>query len=489
MVKLKKLAGVEYLPITSIVVGERLRKDSTAVREKVEEIAKSIKTMGPLQPILLDDKDNLIDGGCRYEAYTLLGAEEVPVVRRSRIKASTKFMLEVEANLRRSDLTWQEKVEAIGKVHDMKEEEAEKASEEWGQRATGSLLKMSVASINNALTVWKALKKGDEEVKGCENLSEALMLLVERKKKAAVNLRLATHGEAPVEKSSAKPIVFELGKAGSKTPTFQPPVYLPEKDVNTMRKQTIPLDQYLHNADCVAWMLRAPKDSVDIIVTDIPYGIDVDNMEDIKNIDMMRDTHEVDNNVDMMPEFLKAAYHILRPNSYLFFFYALQHHEKLRNWGIEAGFNPVEWPLIWTKPHSCKNNAPQCNPTKSFEPCYVMKKGSPILTTPMTKCHLEVDGMPDKKQQSNPFAKPLDWLTKMIFQPVGLPHNAICLDPYAGEGSILSAAILNGLTPIGIEIDKERFPSLVSRVMRLYKNVLNNAVDFTLPKNTDVKSL
>ena len=50
--------------------------------------------------------------------------------------------------------------------------------------------------------------------------------------------------------------------------------------------------------------------------------------------------------------------------------------------------------------------------------------------------------------------------------------------------SILSAAVLHGLQPIGIELDTERFPALVSRMQRLYKNVLNQAVEFTLPEIT-----
>jgi DNA modification methylase len=220
---------------------------------------------------------------------------------------------------------------------------------------------------------------------------------------------------------------------------------------------------------------------VDVIVTDIPYGVDLDNMEDIKNIDMMRSTHDVEENVDLMPKFLKAAYRVMKPNSYLLFFYALQHHEKLRDAGKDVGFKVQDWPLLWLKPHSCKNNAPQQNWTKSFEPMMVMKKGSPILPTPMTKCHLEVDGMPDKKMQSNPFAKPLLWLSEMVFKPLAFKPGSIMLDPFAGEGSILTAGVLHGLDVIGLELDTERFPALVSRMQRFYSKLLNNNVNFVLP--------
>jgi ParB-like chromosome segregation protein Spo0J len=125
MSKLKKLKDVTYLPISDIVVGARLRKDSPNVKAMVEEIARSIKDIGPLQPLILDEKNNLIDGGCRFAAYSLLGAEEVPIVRRTRVSAGAKLAMEVEANLRRSDLTWQEKVEAIARYHELKTQGAE----------------------------------------------------------------------------------------------------------------------------------------------------------------------------------------------------------------------------------------------------------------------------------------------------------------------------------------------------------------------------
>lgn len=481
MSKIKKLGGVEYMKLSDVIIGERLREDSPAVRQKVEDIAKSIKSLGPLQPIVVDDQNKLIDGGCRCKAYELLGVDEVPFVRRFKVTEGKRLTLEVEANLRRSDLTWQEKAKAIATVHELKEDDAQEKGETWGQRATGSLLDVDVASVNNAVKVYSYLKKKDPEILAAATMKAALVILAERKRNEAIKHRLNVTNEPPAPEVIIKPITFALSKPVASLSPASPAITTVQKDAVKLPSKHVDLSQMLYNTDCVSWMLSAPKDSVDVIVTDIPYGIDVNNMEDILNIDMMRSTHDLNANVELMPKFIHAAYQVLRPNSYLIFFYALQHHEKLRDWGIETGFNVQDWPLLWLKPHSCKNNAPQCNWTKSFEPVMIMKKGSPVLHTKMTKCHFEVDGMPDKKQQSNPFAKPLEFLSQMIFKPLGLPPGAICLDPFAGEGSILSAAVLHRLQPIGLELDTQRFPALVSRMQRLYKNVLNSAVDFTLP--------
>ena len=62
MSKIKKLGGVEYIKISDIIIGERLRQVTPAVKLKVESIAKSIKSLGPLQPVILDEKKNLMTG-------------------------------------------------------------------------------------------------------------------------------------------------------------------------------------------------------------------------------------------------------------------------------------------------------------------------------------------------------------------------------------------------------------------------------------------
>lgn len=225
-------------------------------------------------------------------------------------------------------------------------------------------------------------------------------------------------------------------------------------------------------------MASIPASSIDIIVTDIPYGIDMANLEDMAGIEQMISTHQVDENIEQMLPFLQGAYRVLKPNTYCCFFFAPQHQEKLTAWAREVGFSPLDWNLLWLKPHSCKNQAAHTNPTKSYEPVMILKKGSPTLQKPMNLCHLEVDGIPDKKLQSNPFAKPLRFLNEMIFSPMAIP-GTVCYDPYAGEGSILRAAVSSGLRILGTEIDTDRFPRLVERMKSVYRSYCGADTLFT----------
>ena len=491
MSKILRLLETEYLPLTDIRVGSRIRRVTADVKDHIEQLAESIKNLGPIMPILIDENNNLIDGGCRYSAYELLGELEVPVVRRDKITPDDLRMLEVEANLRRKEMKWQEVAIGIYMVHKRKTEDtakrnkANKARDQWGTRATGSLMRVSHAHVADCLIVAEYLYRGDKEILDAPSMETAQKILLSRKENAAVAAKAALSASsfavtpAPRATRASGIISLTLGPDSPATPTTPSPTQSP---ATTLASHHVDLSTSLFNVDCRDFMLNhMTPESVDLIVTDIPYGIDMALMEDLGGLsDDIKDAHEVEDNIEQMSDFLRGAYRVLKPNTYLCFFYALQHHEKLRNWGIEAGFSVQDWPLLWLKPHSSKNQAPHCNWTKSYEPCFIMRKGKPTIK-PMTKSHLEVDGLPDKKLQSNPFAKPLEWLNAMIFDPIAYPGMTV-LDPYAGEGSILRAAIVRGCRIIACEKSPSRFPRLVDRIKTVYKNAMGDTTTFTIPE-------
>ena len=69
----------------------------------------------------------------------------------------------------------------------------------------------------------------------------------------------------------------------------------------------------------------------------------------------------------------------------------------------------------------------------------------------------------------------------MIFDPIAYPGMTV-LDPYAGEGSILRAAIVRGCRIIACEKSPSRFPRLVDRIKTVYKNAMGDTTTFTIPE-------
>ena len=484
--KLKRLSDATYIPLADIKINrnERLRRNIKEINENAERIADSIVLVGPIQPLLLDEENNLIDGECRYTAYKLLiergyAALEVPVVRRVNIEQAMKWMIELDANMQRKQMRWQDIVLGIVAVHEQNSKMAKDRKEQWGMRATGHLVKQSHSYVQDCIIIAPFLRNNDAEICEAKNLEAAKQVLLLRKEQALATAAARLSGAVTVAQPKApKPSgIINISLGDVTTPSAPLVVVTSPEEIRAMN--IVNLSTRLHNVDCTTFMKETMSpESVDAIITDIPYGIDMDLLEDMQGIDMMRSTHDVDQNVEQMKPFLEGAYRVLKPNTYLFFFYAQQHQEKLATWGREVGFNVLDWNLLWLKPHSCKNNAPHQNHTKSYEPVMVMKKGKPVLAKPMTKCHLEVDGMPDKRLQANPFAKPLEFIDKMILDPIFIPGMTI-LDPFAGEGSILRACVYRGAKIIGCELDEQRFPALVARMKETYKNMLGGNVQFT----------
>jgi len=483
--KLKRLEGVDYFPIDQIIINrsERLRRDPKEIAQNAQQIADSIILVGPISPIVLNEANELIAGECRLEAYKLLksknfDAAEVPIVRRLKIERAMELMIELDENMRRRKMTWQDIALGITAVHERESKMAAERKEQWGLRATGHLVKSSHSYVADCLVISRLLKANDKEIWEAKSFDQAKQVVLARKEQAAMTAKAKLSGDLliiPQPAKAVKPTGIISIQLGDSIPLPSVITTSPEK-IREMK--TIKISDRLFNMDCVELMKEhlAPK-SVDVIITDIPYGIDMALLEDMHGVEQMKSTHDVDQNVEQMKPFLEGAYRVLKDDKYLFFFFAQQHQEKLATWGREVGFSVLDWNILWLKPHSCKNQAAHINPTKSYEPVMVMKKGSPRLSKPMNLCHMVVDGMPDKKLQSNPFAKPLEFIDKMLLDPIYFPGMTV-LDPFAGGGSIVRASILKGCKIIACEIDQARFPELQNRIKDTYKTMFGGDVQF-----------
>lgn len=483
--KIKRLEGISYMPLLEINVSRdtRARRSHKEVLANAQVIAASIILVGPISPLVIDENKNLIAGECRWEAYKLLGETEVPYVIRSKLDATQQRMLELDENNCRRRMAWQDIALGINEIHHSQSKISDKKKEQWTTRATGQLVGQSHSHVADCIKVAEFLLRGDIEIQEAKSLEQAKQIILGRRELAIIQAQTRIAASATTSPTAKVPkpkpsgiINIQLGLPSEIPPDTFVKAASPEE---IQKMQQVSLSDKLFNMDCVDLMMNhLPEKCIDAVLTDIPYGIDMDLLEDIHGVDAMRSTHDVQQNVEQMKPFLQGAYRVLKDNTFLMFFYAQQHQEKLATWGREVGFSVLDWNLIWLKPHSCKNNAPHQNFTKSYEPVMVMKKGSPHLARPMVKCHMEVDGMPDKRIQSNPFAKPQEFIKTMMIEPIHFPGMTI-LDPFAGEGSILRTAALMNCKPIGCEIDTDRFPRLVQQMKTVYKNLLGNNVVFS----------
>jgi len=506
------------LPLSSIIIPDRMRRDTKDHREYIEnELLPSIAEHGLIQPInvtrlsspvqgkniqglLIQSEYLLVAGWSRLTSFSLLSYEEIPCNYSSDTPEHERLARELEENIRRNPMSWQDIAVGIARTHNAKLAECalENHSKNltgsnrltWGQSQTGHLVGTNVAHVSESLMLAKLILSGDKEIIDAPNPTEAKRILLLRKEDKAKSILLARQKASVAKVTDVIKRTTKLDtaekNAGSVHPARQAPSILGQglSSPSPSPVQTIELSKMLFNMSCTgpqldgspSWFDQASPECIDLIYTDHPYGIDMDNLDDMVNVERVADEHDVEENLDQMPLFLKGAYKVLKDKSYLLFFMDLKHWEKLRDWAEEVGFSVQPYPVIWNKLHSCKCRAAGQWWTKSHETVMVCRKGKATLGKAMTRSVFDASGAAERKLQNNPFSKPFAF-SQWLLEPVLVPGMTV-LDCYAGEGSLLRAAVNLGANIVGVEKSTKHFPRLVEHMKELYKEITNGKVEF-----------
>lgn len=447
------------IPFSSIIVTNRLREDLG----DIDELAESILEHGLIQPLVVDSNNNLIAGGRRHAAITLIRQREidqfdintngrtvpvypfddVPVFIRPILDGDTltSRQLEIEENIRRKDMAWQEVVMGINEVHQarVKQSISDPKAKNWTQAATGALLKVSRAQVTIAAQVATAILAGDEEINKCDTAYDAYLLLIERDRRRNER-ELARRKEVHVVNIDK---VVDERMEKLKAPVEKPVDNRPQL-AYAFAMSTVSV------GDIRTVMPSMPPESVDHIYTDSPYAVDTEHL-DLKNISETKDEHDRQDNLDLMPLFIQESYRVIKSKGVLAFWFDIEHWAVLYDLAIKAGFSVQRWPLIWTKTSACKNNAAAYNYTKNYECCMLARKGGAVLHTPQPTSYKDCKWETGERNMfKHPFCKPHsahEWVLKSFTYPGESIYN-----PFCGEGSEILSCLKLGLKPTGHDL-------------------------------------
>ena len=90
---------MEFIPLESIKTNNKYLR----LNSDIEELKKSIETVGLINPLILNQEDKLIAGGRRYSALKALGKTEAPFVRIEKSELEQE-LVSIDENLVRKDL-------------------------------------------------------------------------------------------------------------------------------------------------------------------------------------------------------------------------------------------------------------------------------------------------------------------------------------------------------------------------------------------------
>ena len=199
----------------------------------------------------------------------------------------------------------------------------------------------------------------------------------------------------------------------------------------------------IYNEDCLLGLQRIPNQSVDLIVTDPPYGINYQRHIREKVYKKMKN----DNSLDFLNECFLQCNRVLKDNTAIYCFCSWHNVDVFKR-EFEKFFK-LKNIIIWVK-----NNTSMGDLEGSYAPKHEM-----VLFGHKGRRKLEGFRYPDvlgaarTGNKLHPTQKPLDLIELLIKNSSQV--GDVVLDPFLGSGSTAVACINTNRNFIGFEISKE----------------------------------
>ena len=310
-----------------------------------------------------------------------------------------------------SDVNWAEQAETIRQINELKQ-----TQESWSQTDTAKFVQQSEGHVSLQINVAKKLRDNPELKKKVRNLPiRAAMKVIEREEQVERVTRLQEQG-----------------------------------------RMVITTD--LLWGDCREMIKGLEDNSIDMLCTDPPYGIDeVTKLQDggsykMTGHQMMSATHNlsIEEMLELFKELAPELERVMKPGAHFYVFCAMQHAGVFIRSLSPLVFQPPM--LIWDrgKPTIPGYGYNYLNRTETIiyghnppRERRLAKNVYNILSHPEVPSGMRM--YPTEKPQS---------LLKQLMEQSTIPGDLV-LDPFAGSASCLKAARDIGRRGIGFEIDED----------------------------------
>jgi len=457
-----EVAKVYETNIENIEVPEdRVRKKFD--KRKINNLAFSIQRIGQCQPGVCkrrdsDGKYSLVAGERRLRAcavarlpfrFTLL--EETD--------PATILEIEIEENVNREDLTWQEEVEATDRLHRFREEQKKKKGLKQGVRQTAEEIGDSVGKTHEALDLVKWMEV--PEVAQAKSKTEAKKII---KKLEAEVVRNVTLTRATEEASSSKARV-------ETAPEKSEAKFIEVGGKKLDNEWILDCDRRVIGGKFEEKIEDFKDGSIQLVIFDPPWGVDrnaetnsQENVDDSPSIFL-----------DNAENWLKILHRKMDENAHLYLFFGIIYHEFVYSTLENCGFEVDRIPIIWYKQGIHHQHNPSKWPGRSYEPIAFAHKGNKKLLTLGSPDVIITKGPTPSMKQSHPHAKHPDVYVELLKRSA-FPGDTI-LDPMCGSGMFGVAA---EMSREGKKLDwwmiegKPHFRTLaLSNVIKGYSDVCN----------------
>jgi DNA modification methylase/ParB-like chromosome segregation protein Spo0J len=306
---------------------------------------------------------------------------------------------ELEENINRDDLTWQERAKATAELLELRKQQALKKGlpaptvASIAEEVRGSAVGSNHVKTRQELVLSRHLD--DPDVAAAASPDKAIKILRKKEEKAR-NERLAV----------------EVGKIAT-------------RDLH-----------HAYHADAEVWAKAAPPASFDVIITDPPYGMNADEFGDSGG--MADGAHDYVDSAENLARILKwlpgESFRLAKPQAHLYLFCDFGWFADIKRAMEGAGWKVFRTPMIWHKPTGFRAPWPDMGPQRRYECCLyavkgdkrTVKMGGDVITCPPD------DNLGHNAQK--PVALYVDLLSRSV-----IPGDQV-LDLFGGTGPLIPAA-------------------------------------------------
>jgi ParB-like chromosome segregation protein Spo0J len=414
----------EYTKLSaeSIIVNrsERQRR----VVGTVQDLSDSIKRIGLINPITITRDNVLIAGERRLEACKLISPDfKIHCRYLDELDPIELQLLELEENLKRSELNWQDQVKAVANLHKI----LSAKDPEWTQEKTADYLGFTQSYVAERLSV--AANLSDAKISKASDISTAKNIIKREATRAVDN-----------EINSMLQVVEPETKAKTKSKIF--------------------------NEDFIKWSESYSGAKYNLIHCDFPYGIDHQKSEqgNIQGGAFEGYSDSEDVYWKLCSALCTATPRLALPSAHLMFWFSMKFYSRTIKF-IEENSDwelVTEHPLIWLKSDN-KGIVSDVTrrPRNIYETALIFSRGDRKIITPISNAY----ACPTSKS-FHASEKPEPML-RHFFRMFVDDYSEV-LDPTCGSGTAIRAAFsLGAKRSIGLELNPEFAKSADGELTRI----------------------
>lgn len=445
-----------------LACAEIIIKRQQRQRKRIEtgDLEASIRARGVLQPIIVTRDNVLVAGERRLTTSMKLGIPDIPVRFIDEVSALELAMIELEENVKRMDLPWQDKIAAIKEIHKL----GKAGNPNWVTKNLVELTGYNIQTLTQMLRVAESLD--NPIVAKCTSWGAAFNIITrdqERKFAAAVEMLEDSMTDAFAESALTSTVVDEV--ATSEEPddsaldtlleTSAPVAATTAAPITT---QTRPLDQpkqhkdVIINTDFILWANAYSGPKFNLLHVDFPYGINFNTGEQGGRNDWSGYDDSADVYWDLCAALCRNTDKLMGYSAHMIFWFSMNYYtetlEFFRQNAPSWVFNPH--PLYWLKSDNVGILPdPRRGPRRIVETALLATRGDrPIVKAVSNGIAAPTDKTLHQSTKPEPVAK--HFLSMLV------DNTTKILDPTAGSGSALrAAAALRAETIVGLELNSE----------------------------------